>query len=128
MDNDFRNTPFFIEVNRLRRTLILLPILWLPVGAVFVICYQIVFKSNLPNWCIWVLNLAYPISWFTLIYRMHEIICPKCGEKALRRIPFFTMKYVCCRRCDYPHADGRIEDDDEGIIGEQWKISNNSLD
>jgi rubredoxin len=71
---------------------------WPPIGFILLGLYQGFFGHEAPANVGFSLFIAWAAIWYWTVWRLKQLRCPRCGEKAIAS-PLFFMRDVKCKNC-----------------------------
>jgi hypothetical protein len=79
--------------------------MWFPVGLIlYIVCLTIylALAGAVPDWVFNLWKLLWVLVFLLLLWRISNLRCPKCGNRALKPTPIIIGK-IRCRHCGYPN-------------------------
>jgi hypothetical protein len=89
---------FWEQVRRRRNLFFLVWICWPPVGLLLYGLCALLLGHEPPVAAMFTIFYAWGAFWFWTVWRLKQLRCPRCHQRAIVH-PFFFMKHAECRHC-----------------------------
>jgi ribosomal protein L37E len=99
---------FWREVRKRRNLFFLWWIGW-PFGGLFLVgLYYLIFNQDAPAAIDYSVFFAWVAIWGWMVWRLKQLRCPRCGERAIDH-PLFFMHHAKCGHCGFANSTENAE-------------------
>ena len=94
---------FWCDVEKKRNLFFAVWVGWLAAGPVLWMLFNLILSPDDPMTSGMLALGTWGAFWYWTAFRVSQIRCLRCSEKAFRG-PFFFMKHARCRHCSFSHS------------------------